>query len=96
VVLLDLKLPLVDGFDVLREIKFDPVLCSMPVVVLSTSSAEQDRVRAYKLHANSYLAKPLDFSQFEQMIQDLKLYWCGWNEKVPAGTDGGNTHRKEA
>src|SRR5262249_10559363 len=79
IMLLDLKLPKVDGFEVLAEVKADPGLRHIPVIVLSTSSSEADRRRAYDLHANSYLAKPLDFAQFEQMIADMKLYWCDWN-----------------
>jgi CheY-like chemotaxis protein len=75
-----LKLPKIDGHEVLREIKQDPVLKVIPVVVLTTSGAESDRARAYQEHANSYLVKPLDFSKFREMADDLQLYWGMWNQ----------------
>jgi len=80
IVLLDLKLPRRDGFEVLKEIREDPEISSLPVVILTTSSAEIDRVKAYTYHANSYLKKPLDFDQFRKMVEDLCLYWGVWNE----------------
>ena len=84
VVLLDLKLPRMDGHEVLAAIKADPRLRSIPVVVLTTSDAEVDRARAYDLHANSYLVKPVDFERFRQMADELSLYWGVWNEPVPS------------
>ncbi len=75
VILLDLKLPKVSGHEVLAGIKSDPVLLTIPVVVLTTSDAESDRARAYASHANSYLVKPIDFEQFRQLIHDLEAYW---------------------
>lgn len=83
VVLLDLKLPRMDGLEVLAAIKGDEALKSTPVVVLTTSTAELDRARAYAHHANSYVVKPLDFHTFHQMIKDLQLYWSAWNEPPP-------------
>ena len=83
VVLLDLKLPRMDGHDVLATIKADPDLRAIPVVVLTTSDAESDRTRAYELHANSYLVKPVDFERFRQMANELSLSWGVWNEPVP-------------
>jgi CheY-like chemotaxis protein len=83
VVLLDLKLPRMDGHEVLAAIKDDPALRSIPVVVLTTSDAESDRARAYDHHANSYLVKPVDFERFRQMANELSLYWGVWNEPVP-------------
>ncbi len=80
VVLLDLKLPRVGGHEVLASMKADPALRNIPVVVLTTSQAEADKARAYELHANSYLVKPVNFSKFQQMAHDLKLYWSIWNE----------------
>src|SRR5690606_24500907 len=80
VILLDLKLPKVNGHEVLAAIKDDPDLCSIPVVVLTTSSAETDRLKAYRHHANSYLVKPINFSRFRQMVSDLSLYWGVWNQ----------------
>jgi len=79
VILLDLKLPKMDGHEVLAKIKTDEKLLLIPVIVLTTSDAEVDRVRAYRLHANSYLVKPLDAEQFNNMVQDMSLYWGIWN-----------------
>jgi CheY-like chemotaxis protein len=79
VILLDLKLPKMDGHEVLAKIKTDEKLQLIPVIVLTTSDAEVDRVRAYQLHANSYLVKPLDAEQFNKMVQDMSLYWGMWN-----------------
>jgi CheY-like chemotaxis protein len=78
VVLLDLKLPRVDGHQVLAEAKQDERLRPIPIVVLTTSDADSDRARAYENHANSYLVKSPDFTQFFQMIRDLTQYWS-WN-----------------
>ncbi len=83
VVLLDLKLPKVDGHEVLTAIKSDAELQDIPVVVLTTSDAETDRAKAYHLHANSYLVKPLDFEQFRKMVQELSFYWGVWNRPSP-------------
>jgi CheY-like chemotaxis protein len=78
-VLLDLRLPKVDGLEVLRRIKADDTLKRIPVVVLTTSDAEIDVTRAYDLHANSYLMKPVNFESFNGMIRDLDFYWLVWN-----------------
>lgn len=79
VVLLDLRLPKVDGLEVLRAIRSSDELRTLPVVVLTTSQAEQDVARAYGEHVNSYLVKPIDFAGFTQMMEDLGFYWLGWN-----------------
>ncbi|RPJ26754.1 MAG: response regulator [Chloroflexi bacterium] len=79
VILLDLRLPRVDGIDVLRAIKEDPGLKSIPVVVLTTSEAEKDVAKAYYNHANSYLVKPVGFEDFKKLMDDLGFYWLGWN-----------------
>jgi len=79
-ILLDLRLPKIDGQEVLKVIKSDPELSRIPVVVLTTSSAESDMVKAYENHANSYLVKPVDFSQFVALMQSLGYYWLAWNE----------------
>ncbi|GJM17834.1 MAG: response regulator [Phycisphaeraceae bacterium] len=84
VILLDLNLPRMDGHEVLAAIKSDPDLCSIPVVVLTTSHADADRSRAYSAHANSYLVKPLNFESFQALVQELKMYWTVWNEPAPA------------
>ncbi len=79
-ILLDLRLPKVDGLEVLDNIKKDPDLSIIPVVILTTSTAEADMVRAYKSHVNSYLVKPLDFKQFVMLMEALGYYWLAWNQ----------------
>ena len=79
VILLDLRLPRVDGLDVLKEIKASEDLRSIPVVVLTTSEAERDVAKAYEQHANSFVVKPLDFSLFTELMKELGFYWLGWN-----------------
>lgn len=79
-VLLDLRLPKVDGLDVLRKIKTDESLQKMPVVILTTSAAEKDLAMAYKYNANSYVVKPIDYEKFHQLMDDLGYYWMGWNQ----------------
>ncbi|MEN8820074.1 MAG: response regulator [Abyssibacter sp.] len=74
-VLLDLNLPRKDGREVLAEVKKDPVLRSIPVLVLSTSKAENDIRTCYDLHANCYLTKPVDLNQFADMVQTLERFW---------------------
>lgn len=78
-ILLDIKLPRRDGHEVLAVIKADARLRMIPVVILTTSDAERDRVRAYLSHANSYLVKPLDFDKFNRLIHDMGFYWAVWN-----------------
>ena len=80
-VLLDLRLPKVDGLEVLRSMKADPSLRAIPVVILTTSKAEIDKVKAYNLNANSYLVKPVDFTQFTQLLETLGFYWLAWNQR---------------
>ena len=79
VILLDLRLPRVDGIDVLKAIKEDADLKSIPVVVLTTSEAEKDVAKAYYNHANSYLVKPVGFEDFKKLMDNLGFYWLGWN-----------------
>lgn len=79
IILLDLRLPRVDGIDVLKTIKEDGDLKAIPVVVLTTSEAEKDVARAYYNHANSYLVKPVGFEEFKKLMDDLGFYWLGWN-----------------
>ena len=74
-VLLDLNLPKKDGREVLAEIKADPNLRRIPVVVLTTSRAEEDIFRAYDLHANCYITKPVDFKQFLDVVQSIEDFW---------------------
>jgi CheY-like chemotaxis protein len=79
-VLLDLRLPKIDGLEVLRIIKEHEDLRELPVVILTTSDAENDITRAYNLRANSYLVKPVDFDAFSKMMRDLAFYWLVWNQ----------------
>lgn len=88
VVLLDLKLPKVDGQEVLAQVKEDEALRVIPIVILTSSDAETDRARAYFSHANSFLTKPLDFGKFHQMIHDLQCYWTVWNRPPRARSSG--------
>ena len=78
-VLLDLRLPKIDGLDVLKEMKNSEDLRSIPVVVFTSSLAEPDIIRAYTYYANSYLVKPLEFSEFKQQILTMASYWIKWN-----------------
>jgi len=80
IILLDLRLPKVDGLEVLKSIKTDPLFSSIPVVILTTSKAEMDMVKAYTLHANSYLVKPVDFTQFTKLMETFGYYWLAWNK----------------
>lgn len=74
-ILLDLNLPLMDGREVLKEIREDPGLTDIPVVVLTTSEDEGDIYRAYSLHANCYIAKPVDFAHFTEIIRQIEGFW---------------------
>ncbi len=80
-VLLDLRLPRVDGLEVLHTIKTTPSLMRIPVVILTSSDAESDIAKSFDYHANSYVVKPLDFKTFTKLMKDLGFYWLGWNAK---------------
>jgi DNA-binding response OmpR family regulator len=85
-VLLDLKLPKIDGLQVLREIKGNPATQAIPVVILTSSKEEKDMIESYKLGVNSYIQKPVDFEQFRETIRTLGIYWVGVNQPPPDKT----------
>ena len=80
-ILLDLRLPKVDGMEVLQQIKADKELRRIPTVVLTTSNSEADMVNAYTHGAGSYLVKPLDFEEFTRLLESFGFYWLAWNKK---------------
>ena len=82
-VILDLKLPKVDGLQVLKILRDDAHTRRLPVVVLSSSSEERDIIQSYDLGANSYVRKPVDFAEFSEAVRQLAIYWLGLNEPSP-------------
>ncbi len=84
VILLDLKLPLVDGIEVLRRIKGDPATSTIPVVMLTSSREHRDLAESYALGVNSYIVKPVDFAQFDDAVRQLGFYWLLINQPPPA------------
>jgi CheY-like chemotaxis protein len=83
VVLLDLKLPRVDGLEVLKRLKDDPDMRAVPVVMLTSSREEQDLVRSYNLGVNAYVVKPVDFKEFVTALRELGLFWAVINQPPP-------------
>lgn len=79
VILLDIRMPKIDGFQVLKEIKNSDKLKHIPVIILTTSEANGDVTKAYENYANSYLVKPVDFDKFLQLMEELGFYWLNWN-----------------
>jgi two-component system response regulator len=82
-VLLDLHMPRIDGFQVLERMRREARLRALPVVILTSSREEADLTRAYRLGANSYVRKPVEFTEFLALARDLGRYWLNWNELVP-------------
>ncbi|BCG47025.1 Two-component transcriptional response regulator, LuxR family [Citrifermentans bremense] len=80
-ILLDLRLPKVDGIEVLKAVKGSEELKAIPVVILTTSAAERDLAQAYQNYANSYLTKPVDFDSFSELLRDMGFYWLAWNKR---------------
>ena len=87
VILLDLKLPKMDGLEVLKSIRQNEFTRLLPVVILTSSVEEKDKINGYKLGANSYVRKPIDFNQFSEAMKLLGLYWLVWNEPPPLGKE---------
>ena len=88
VVLLDLKLPKIDGLEVLRRLREDPRTKLMPVVILTSSKEESDLLRGYELRANSYIRKPVDFARFVESVREIGMYWLVINEPPPVSAAG--------
>jgi CheY-like chemotaxis protein len=91
VVLLDLKMPKLDGLEVLSQVKSDPVLKRIPIVMMTSSREEQDVLRSYALGVNAYVVKPLDFQQFVDSVKQIGFFWAVVNEPPP-GTPGRMAH----
>jgi len=87
VVLLDLKLPRLDGFEVLKQIRSNPATQLLPVVILTSSSEDRDIINGYKLCCNSYITKPVDFNQFVKAVQHLEMYWLVMNKNPYSSRD---------
>lgn len=83
VILLDLKLPKVDGLEILRAVKSDPRTKAMPVVVMTSSRQQRDMVESYQLGVNSYIQKPINFGEFQEVIRQLGFYWLAVNQPPP-------------
>ena len=88
VVLLDLKMPRMDGLEVLRQVKGDPDLRTIPVVIMTSSREERDLVESYRLGVNAYVVKPVDFEQFVAAVKEVGMFWAVVNEPPPENAGG--------
>jgi CheY-like chemotaxis protein len=88
VVLLDLKMPRLDGLEVLRQVKSDPELRTIPVVIMTSSREERDLVESYRLGVNAYVVKPVDFEQFVAAVKEVGMFWAVVNEPPPDSAGG--------
>ena len=95
VIMLDLKLPRIDGLEVLEKVKNDPKLRHLPVVMLTSSREEQDLVRSYQLGVNAFVVKPVSFKDFYQAIQDLGVFWGILNEPPPHGAPAASLPKED-
>lgn len=95
IIILDLKIPKIDGLEVLKFIKNSIFFQHIPVVVLSTSDAEFDKEQAYSLGANSYLVKPIDSNKFKNLAKDLNHYWSKWNQSLKHKKEHTETDQKD-
>jgi len=93
VVILDLKMPRIDGLEVLRQMKRDPTLASIPVVMLTSSREDCDLVESYQLGVNAYVVKPVDFQQFVEAVRQLGVFWAVINEPPPGSRAKADTQR---
>lgn len=88
-ILLDVRLPRINGLEVLKRLKNHPKYCSIPVIMLSTSNEDRDISEAYKLGCNSYIVKPVEFEQFMQVATQIETYWCALNTSSRLGPEDG-------
>jgi two-component system response regulator len=86
IVLLDLKLPRLDGLEVLRRIRADARTALLPVIIMTSSKEDEDIVRSYELGANSYIRKPVEFDRFAEAVKNLGIYWLVLNQRPPSGS----------
>lgn len=96
VVLLDLKLPKLNGLDVLKHLRQDPRTRSLPVVIFTSSKEEKDLIKSYELGANSFIQKPIDFVQFSSAVKELGVYWVIWNRRPKKMTTAQDSATEES
>lgn len=94
-ILLDLKMPRVDGIEVLRQIKSDPILKMIPVVIMTSSREEQDLLNSYQLGVNAFVVKPVKFQEFADAVKLVGAFWAVVNEPPPIAAAGGQARRRQ-